>query len=185
MPAPTVIRRELLNIAFLSFIPVGESVDAIVVANGTWPDNSPLTNWTNYRIPDVETMMLEREFDDEIIPIPKASGGYFDDLESTLKKVVYKGKTSRTSSYFKRLENGLASIPVVGTAQAPHVSNQNFIEGVVLMEIQNKTGVVTERLQFWCRLRLDNPGETGPATRKLEFSLELRESGNNTYVLVA
>lgn len=185
MPAPTTIRRELLNVAFLAFIPAGELVDAITVSATTWPDNVPLTNWTAYQIPDVETLTLTKDYDSETIKVPRSSGGYFEDVESTLKKVLYKGKTSKTSSYFKKLENGLLTVPVVGAAQSPFVDNNNFIEGVALMEIQGKSGLVTERLQIWCRLRLESPGDTGPNTRKLEFSLEKRDSGNNTYVLVA
>jgi hypothetical protein len=185
MSAPTTIRRELLNIAFLSFIPAGELVDAVTVSATTWPDNTPTTNWTAYQIPDVESLTLVKEYDSETFKVPKTSGGYFEDVDSTLKKVSYKGKTSKTSSYFKRLENGLATVPVVGTAQSPFVDNNNFIEGVFLIEIQNKNGAVTERMQLWGRLRLENPGDTGPATRKLEFSIEKRDSGNNSYVLVA
>jgi hypothetical protein len=185
MAAPTTTRRELLNVAFLAFIPAGESVDGVTVAVATWPDNSPTSNWTNYQIQDVETLTLEREFDSEVRKLPKASGGYRDDEETMLRRVSYAGRTAKTNSYFKKLENGLASVPVVNTAQVPHVANDNYIEGVTLMEFQNKNGTVTERVQVWSRLRLDNPGETGPTTRTLEFSLEVRESGNNTYLLVA
>jgi hypothetical protein len=159
MSAPTTIRRELLNIAFLSFIPAGELVDAVTVSATTWPDNTPTTNWTAYQIPDVESLTLVKEYDSETFKVPKTSG--------------------------KRLENGLATVPVVGTAQSPFVDNNNFIEGVFLLEIQNKNGAVTERMQLWGRLRLESPGDTGPATRKLEFSIEKRDSGNNSYVLVA
>lgn len=185
MSAPTNIRRELLNVAFLAFIPVGESVDATIVSASTWPDNVPLSNYTVYQIPDVETLTLAREYDTEVFTIPKSSGGYFDDEESTLKKVTYSGKTAKGSTYFKMLENGLATVPEVGVAQAPFVRNDDYVEGVVLIEFQNKSGVVTERVQFWARLRLTNPGDVGPETRKLEFAIEVRESGNNTHVLAA
>jgi hypothetical protein len=185
MSAPTTIRRELLNVAFLAFIPVGEVVDSVTIAEATWPDNVPTTNYSNYEIHDVETLLMEKTFDTETFKIPKASGGYQDDDENTVKKVLFKGKSAKTSSYFKQLEHGLATVPVVGTAQAPYVNNNDYIEGVVLIEFQNKSGTVTERLQIWARLRLDNPGETGPTTRKLEFSIEKRDSSNNTYMLVA
>jgi hypothetical protein len=184
MSAPTTIRRELLN-ARVYFIPSGETVDSVTVDDDTWPDNNPLTNWTNYMIHDTETIKAEKTYDTETFKIPKAAGGYADDEENTLKKVVFTGTTAKTSSYFKKLEHALATVPIVGTAQAPHASNDDYIEGVALLEFQNKTGTVTERMQIWARLRLADAGEVGPATKKLTYSLERRDSGNNSYLLVA
>lgn len=184
MSAPTTIRRELLN-ARVYFIPAGETVDSVTVDDETWPDNSPLTNWTNYMLQDTETLKRERTYDTETFKVPKAAGGYADDDENTLKKTLFTGTTAKTNSYFKKLENGLATVPVVGTAQAPDADNNDYIEGVALIEFQNKTGAVTERLQIWARLRLVDPGDVGPATRKITYSLERRDSGNNTYLLVA
>jgi len=184
MSAPTTIRRELLN-ARVYFIPTGESVDSVTVTATAWPDNSPITNWTNYQLHDTETIKCEREFEEETFKIPKASGGYADDMESTLRKVTYTGTTVKTSSLLKQLEHGLASQPVVGTAQAPFTRNDDFVEGVALLELQNKSGVVTERIQVWSRLRLTDAGEVGPSTKKLTYTLEVRDSSANSYVLVA
>jgi hypothetical protein len=185
MSAPTTIRRELLN-ARVYFIPAAEVVDSVtVVQNGPWPDNNPTTNYTSYQLHDTETIKCEREFEEETFKIPKATGGYADDVESTLKKVTYTGTTAKTNSLLKQLEHGLASQPVVGTAQAPFVRNDNFVEGVALLELQNKTGTVTERIQIWTRLRLTDAGEVGPNSKKLTYTLELRDSTANSYVLVA
>jgi hypothetical protein len=184
MAAPTVIRRELLN-ARVYFIPAGEVVDSVTVANATWPDGDPITNWTAYQLQDTETLAVEREFDTETFQIPKAAGGYLDDDESTLKKVTFAGETAKTSSLIKQLEYGLASQPVVGTPQAPFTRNDDYLEGVALIEFQNKSGVVTERLQMWSRLRVTNPGTVGPQTKKITYQLERRDSVLNTYLLVA
>lgn len=184
MSAFTTIRRELLN-ARVYFIPSGELVDSVTVTSSTWPDNNPTTNWTNYMLHDTETIKSERTYDTETFKIPKDAGAYKDDEENTLKKVLYTGTTAKTNSLFKKLEHALATIPVVGTAQAPHVDNNDYVEGVALLEFQNKTGVVTERLQIWARIRLTDPGDVGPATRKLTYTLERQDSGNNTYLLVA
>lgn len=184
MAAYTVIRRELLN-ARVYFIPLGEIVDSVTVAEATWPDNAPTANWTAFQLQDTETLKCEREFEEETFKIPKASGGYSDDVESLLKKVTYTGATAKTNSLLKQLEHGLNSQPVVGTAQAPFVKNDNFVEGVSLIELQNKSGVVTERIQIWSRLRLSDSGEVGPATKKLTYTIERRDSAANTYLLVA
>jgi len=184
MSAFTTIRRELLN-ARVYFIPTGEIVDSVTVSSTTWPDNAPTTNYTNYMLQDTETLKAEKTYDTETFKIPKDAGGYNDDDENTLKKVLYTGTTAKTNSLFKKLEHALATVPVVGTAQAPHADNNDYVEGVALIELQNKTGAVTERIQIWARLRLTDPGDIGPATRKLTYSLERRDSGNNTYLLVA
>lgn len=184
MAAPTTIRRELLN-ARVYFIPSGETVDAVTVTETAWPDNSPTANWTAYQLQDTETLKVEREYEQETFQIPKASGGYFDDEEGTLKKVTLTGVTAKTSSLIKQLEYGLSSQPVVGTAQSPFARNDDFVEGVALIEFQNKSGTVTERLQIWSRLRLSDAGEVGPNTKKITYVLERRDSVNNSYVLVA
>lgn len=185
MAAFTTTRRELLN-ARVYFLPAGEVVDSVTVAlAGPWPDNSPTSNYTNYQLQDTETLKCEREFEKETFKIPKSSGGYVDDEESLLKKVTYTGETHKTNSLLKQIEHGLNSQPVVGTAQSPFVRNDDYVEGVSLIELQNKTGVVTERIQVWSRLRLPNPGDIGTASKKLTYTLEVRESAANTYVLVA
>jgi hypothetical protein len=184
MAAFTTIRRELLN-ARVYFVPTGESVDAVTVSETAWPDNSPTTNWTNYQLHDTETIKAEREYEEETFKIPRSTGGYNDDIEKTLKSVKYTGVTAKTNSLLKKLEHGLSTVPVVGTAQAPFASNDDYVEGVALIEIQNKSGTVTERIQIWARIRLTDPGEIGPNTKKLTYELEKRDSTLNSYLLVA
>jgi hypothetical protein len=186
MAAYTTIRRELLN-ARVYFIPAGEVVDGNPALSATtaWPDNSPTTNYTAFQLQDTETLKCEREFEEETFKIPKAAGGYADDVESTLKKVTYTGATAKTNSLLKQIEHGLASQPVVGTAQSPFARNDNYVEGLSFIELQNKTGVVTERIQVWSRIRLTDAGEVGPNTKKLTYTLEVRDSTQNSYLLVA
>lgn len=182
--ALTTKRRELKN-ARLYIIPVGTLVDAVTVSKTTWPDNVPTTNWTDWQFDDIETVKEVKEFDTEIFKIPKDAGGYVDDEEQTLKKRKWTSATAKTNSLIKQLEHALATVPVVGVAQAPGVKNDNFIEVVMLLEIQNKDGAIIERTQVWAYLRLVTAGDVGPTTSKIEFELEQRDSGNNTYELVA
>lgn len=184
MAAYTVSRRELLN-ARVYFIPLGEIVDSVTVAEATWPDNAPTANWTAFMLADTETIKCEREFEEEVFKIAKSTGGYTDDKESTLKAVTYTGTTAKTNSLLKQLEHGLATQPVVGTAQAPFARNDDYVEGVALIELQNKSGVVTERIQIWSRIRLTDSGEVGPASKRMTYTLERRDSSANSYVLVA
>jgi len=184
MAAPTLIRRELKN-ARIYFIPSGESVDSVTVANATWPDATPTTNWTNYQFSDVETVKEEKEVDIETFKIPKSTGGYTDDTEEMLRKRTWIAVSAKTNSILKQLEHALSSAVAASTPQAPFTNNSNYVDGVMLLEIQNKNGTVIERTQVWARLRLVTAGDVGPATSKVEFSLEQRESTANTYVVFA
>lgn len=184
MSAPSLIRRELKN-ARLYFIPNGETVDSITVANALWPDNSPTTNYTAYQFIDIETVKEAKEVETETFKVPKDAGGYFIDTEETLLKRTWTATTAKTNSLLKQLEHALASPVVAGTAQAPFVQQNNYVEGVMLLEIQNKNGVIIERTQVWGRLRLVSAGDVGPATAKVEFSIEQRQSTLNSYICYA
>lgn len=184
MSAPSLIRRELTN-ARLYFIPAGEIVDSVTVANALWPDNSPTSNYSDYQFADIETVKEAKEVTTETFQIPKAAGGYFEDTEETVKSRKWTASTAKTNSYLKQLEHGLASVPVVGTAQAPNVNNSNFLDGVLLLEIQNKSGAIIERTQVWSRLRLAATPDVGPSTRKFDLVFEQRDSALNSFVVVA
>lgn len=186
MSAPTLIRRELLNVALLSFIPVGETVASTTVSATSWPADGTLNaNLTSYQIPDVETLELSRTYDHDPIMVPSDAGGYFPDDEPTLKKVEYKGATAKTSIYFKKLELATATIPVVGTALTPFVDNNDYLEGLAVIQFRNKSGTITESIHFWARLRIDGGTKTDPKTRKIGFSLERRIAALNTTTILA
>jgi len=182
MAAYTHITREKYT-AKVYFIKAGEVVDSVTVANATWPDASPVTNWTNYQLHDTETIKEERTYEKEAFKI--GVGLNTEDEESTIKRIAYTGKTHKTSSLFRQLEFGLAAAPVNGTAQAPFVRHEDYIEGVVLIEFINKDDAITQRLQNWGRLRLKETGETGAAVREFTYEIELRASTANTYLPIA
>ena len=184
MSAPTIHRRELKNCR-LYFIPQGELVSAVTVANATWPTNIPVTNYTDFEIKEIEDGKLERAISSEMFKIPSALGGYIDDPEEMIGARVWKFSTHRTNNYIKQLENGLAAAPVVSVAQAPGARNDNFIEGVAQIEMQNKNGTMIERYQIWARMRVSTSGDAGPATAKVELSIEMRYSSLNTYITYA
>ena len=186
MSAPTLIRRELKN-ARLYFIPSGETVDSVAVtlANATWPDNDPTTNWTAFQFVDIETVKESKEVETETFKVPKASGGYTTDTEEMLIKRMWTAVTAKTNNYLKQLEHAVPATVVASTAQAPFTKNNNYLEGIMLMEIQNKNGVIIERTQVWARLRLVSAGDVGPSTAKVEISLEQRDHANNSYVAYA
>ncbi len=181
MAVLSLIRRELKN-ARIYFIPAGELVDGVTVANAAWPDNNPVTNWTAYQFSDIETVKEQKDIETEDFKIPRASGGYLTDSEETLLKRFWNATTARTNSTVKQLEHALPIQVASGVAQTPFTQNNNYIDGVLLLEIQNKNGQIIERTQVWGRLRLVTSGDVGPSTAKVEFSVEQRESPLNSFV---
>jgi len=182
MAAYSHIVREKYT-AKVYFIPVGEVVDSVTVANATWPDSNPITNWTNYQFHDTETIELERTYEKEAFKV--GVGLNTEDEETTIKRIAYMGKTHKTNSLIRRLEFGLAAAPVNGTAQAPFVNHDDFIEGVALIEFINKNEATVQRLQTWSRLRLKEAGPTGAEVREFSYELEIRASTANTYLPIA
>jgi len=187
---PIVIRRELLNVRGY-FIPQGDLVDGITVAAEAasgqgWPDNAPTSNYTAYEFVQIENAKSVNTVVNEVFKIPNpAGGGYVDDEEQMVTKRSWEMESHATNSYFKKLENGLASLPVAGTAQAIGQNLDNYIDGVALLVYTTKGSTVVERRQVWARLRLKAAPDVGPATGKVAFSLEMRPSTQNSYLLVA
>lgn len=191
MSALTLVRRELKN-ARMYFVPSGivlplgnGSSSLTVDVAAVFPDNSPTTNYTDYEFINIEDVKESTTVKKETFTIPDQAGGYRDEDEEMVTQRMWKATTHSTNAYLKQLQNGLASIPVVGIAQAPGVKKDNCLDGVFLLEIQNKAGVVVERTQVWARLRLTAPGDVGPTTAKIEFSLEQLNSVYNSYMVVA
>ena len=194
MATPTIIRRELLNVASFNFIPAGENIlSTALLAQNTWPSlaamvvsNSLVAGGLAYKHTDIETLELTREYEKTEFQVPLDSGGYTMDEEPFLKKVMYKGETAMTSNYFKMLEMGLAApATIAATSVAPFVNNNDYLEGLSVIEFRNKAAVITERIFIWSRLRLDGATKTDPKTRKISFTIEKRPSSLNMVTIVA
>lgn len=184
MATPTFIRRELMATK-LYFIPSGETVDAVTVAQETWPDEDPTTNFTDYEMPDIERLVSEKEIQTEDRLVPSASGGYVNDPEEMVTMRKFLGTTAKTNNFLKQLDFGLANPIADATSQEIGTVTDNYIDGVARIDFLDKAGAVKESIKFWARLRLVAPGETGPATRSIEFSLEKRYSSLNAYTPTA
>lgn len=186
MSAPTLQRRELKN-ARISFVPAGEVVDSVTVAAAVWPDADPSTNYSNYRFPEIETVTVEEEVVKESRDVPRSTGGYIKDTDESVVSRKWLANSATTNSYVKKLQHGLATVPVSGTPQAPGVNHDNFMLGIFLLEVQNKNGLIIERTQVWAKMRLASQSAAAikPETSMVELSFELLESANNTFVVNA
>ncbi len=187
----TLVRRELKN-ARLYFVPSGTvlalgagAASLTVGPTAAFPDNDPTTNYTDYEFPDIEDVKEEKTLKKETFSVPDSAGGYREEDEEMCTQRKWKATTHKTNALLKQLQHGLVNLPVVGTAQAPGAKKDNAIDGVMLLEIQNKSGVVIERTSVWARLRLTSAGDVGPATAKVEFAIEQLAHTANSYVVVA
>ncbi|RFC46914.1 MAG: hypothetical protein DUW69_001564, partial [Verrucomicrobia bacterium] len=115
MSALTLVRRELKN-ARLYFVPAGGTVDSIVVANALWPDNNPTTNYTDCEFVNIEDVKESSTVKKETFTVPDVAGGYRDEDEEMVTQRMWKATTHTTNALLKQLQNGLATLPVVGTA---------------------------------------------------------------------
>lgn len=182
---PTMKRRELKN-ATVSFIPDGEVVDLVTTSKTTWPDAVPTTNYTDFSLPDIETLVEEIGTEEEPFLVPRSSGGYANEPETHLRSLAWTGTTAKTSSLMKKLQYALTSAAVAGTAQTPGASSNMWIDGVLLVELRGSTGSIIERFQIWARMTLADPGSAAaPLTSKLQVKWTILESGNNTHVALA
>jgi hypothetical protein len=184
MAAPTLIRRELAN-ARIYFIPAGETVDTVTVAAETWPDNDPTTNYTDYEIPDIEKVVLEKKLVEEEFMVPSDTGGYDSDDEEMVTSRMWTITTAKTNNRIKQLDKGLAAAVAASTAQAHGTVKDNYLLGVLLIEEQGKGGSMIERTHVWAKMRVKSSGETGPATRKIEVSFKHQYSSLNTFTAYA
>ena len=168
------------------FIPAGTTVDSVVVAIATWPDNAPLTNYTDFQFNDIETSKPERKTSQETFMIPGTNGGYDEDEEDQIVNNSWIAETHKTNALVRQIEMGLLTIPVAGTAQIPFARKQNYLDGVLLKETQiESTGAITDRLQVWARMSIMEAGEAGPKTALVKVKFQRLASGNNTYLPIA
>lgn len=188
----TTTRRELKN-ARLYFVPAGTvlplgagAAPLTVSPTAAFPDNDPVTNYTDWQFKDIEEVKESLTVKSEDFMIPGAGPGYDGDNDDIVTARHYAATTHKTNSLVKQLQHGLASVPVVGVTQALGVNKSNVIEGVLLIEmVEQRLGVVTERLSMWAKLRVKSPGDVGPTTSKVELDFAMMPHPSNSYVLVA
>lgn len=177
----SLIRRELRGY-FLYFIPNGTAVDGGTVSITSWPDGVPTTNYTDWQFADIEKVVVELQTDSETFPVPSTSGGYDEDEEKWIKGRKWKCTSAKTNSILKQLENGTASPVTAGVSQKPLGTRNCTLDGVLLIEIKDKNGTVTERTQVWARLSITTPAGGDKTTSKVEFEFKQLESSLNTYI---
>ena len=186
MATPTLKRTERKTCKAY-FIPAGEVVDGITTSQTTWPDAVPVTNYTDYQFADIEELVEEILFTEEVRKVPRQTApGYRNRTEKFLEGVNWTGTTATTNNFLKTLQFATPNVIVAGTAQAPAERNMLWFDGVLLIELTNSAGVIIDRIQTWARMFLQDTGAAAKAeTSVLQVKWEQGESGNNTYLPAA
>lgn len=177
-------KRREVKAERIYFIPAGTVVDAVTVAVAVWPDNVPITNYTDYEIDDIETLKPERETETETFEIPSDADGYQRVEDEWVISRSWTAETAKTSALVIMLEEGLISLPVAGVPQVPGARKENFVEGVMLHETAVRGIGVTRRRQIWARMFLVTPGDSSAKTSKLQVRFQQMDSANNTVEIV-
>lgn len=186
MSLHTYVDRTETRFDHICFIPNATVVDSVTVAQNVWPDAAPATNYTNFKIKELENLKQEREVESEPrLYVSEATAGYTEETETTLKRKSYLVETSRTNGLVKMLEYGLAALPVAGTPVVPRERKQTYVDGVMLKETGTVAlGVITERLHTWCRCELVTPGDSTNKTAKVQLRFTELDSDNNSFELI-
>jgi hypothetical protein len=180
------IDRTEIRFNHLCFIPLATTVETVTVAEAVWPDATPATNYTDFKIKELENLKQEREVETEPrLHVSETNAGWTEEKETTLKSKSYLVETSRTNALVKMLEYGLAVLPVAGTPVIPRERKQTYVDGVMLLETGVVAlGVITERLQTWARCELVTPGDSTNKTAKVQLRFTELDSDNNTFELI-
>lgn len=183
----TDIDRTETKFSHIYFIPEGTTVDAVTVAQNTWPDADPATNYSAYKFKELEMVKTERSTDSETrLYVSETTGKYEEENDTNLKAKSYLADTSKTNAFVKMLEYGLASLPVPGTPQVPRADARTYRDGVMLKETGIvATGEITERLHTWARVELVTEGDESNKTSKIQLRFTEKDSDNNTFELVS
>ncbi|RYD38764.1 MAG: hypothetical protein EOP87_00930 [Verrucomicrobiaceae bacterium] len=154
MSAPLLLER--LIGCFAYFIPGGTLVDALTVSATVKPDIVPLDNWTAYNLGSILTYRHVPEIEDNSFKKASPSGGW---EKAIRKKVVSDAlllKTREMGEPQLRLEFGLLSAIVEGTAQSPFANTARQIDGWLKVHYRQEDGTDMSLMDMWCTMELVN-----------------------------
>lgn len=177
------VNRREIRFDHFTFIPEGQVVDGVTTAKNTWPDNTPTTNYEPFKLLELTNIKPFFETDDEtLLMVSESAAGWTEESSGTVKRTGFTFDAIRTNGFYKMLEHGLATMPVLGTAQAPGADKRKYRDGMVLHESGDvNLGVITERKQSWARLELVSPGDHTNKTVMVQLRLTFLDADNNTF----
>jgi len=174
------MKERLLLGAFAFFIEAGTTVDGQTVSASIKPDATPLSNWPN--LGAIENSKFEREEDEEEFLEPRVQGGYDKPKIPQVVNDYLILTTNHTSEFFHRLQMGLASPIVPGTAQAPHVETDRKITGWLKIQFRKKGGSDSFVFDWFCEMRLSELPDITNKTLRPALKFRRLASDQNTVV---
>lgn len=132
--------EELFLGSFAYFIPLGVTVDGNVVSATAKPDGVPTANWTDYSLGSVLSFVPGVEEVDRSFYRPGPAGPWEKVPRSVVVGDYIDLKTREMGELLLRLQFGLASEIVLGTAQTIFGSSVRRVDGWLKFHLRKEVG---------------------------------------------
>lgn len=152
MSVPILAERFLGGFAW--FVEKGTTVDAQTVSHLIKPDMVPATNWTDRSLGDILSLKPGNVSEDRSFGRPSIFGGWETVPKSFVKTDYLDLKSRQMGELLLRLQFGLTSPIVEGTAQTPFAKSDRRIEGWLRLQTRQEDGTDMIILDGWGTLEL-------------------------------
>jgi hypothetical protein len=179
-----VARKSRLIIgAFAYFINEGASIDSVTVAGTAKPDNSPTSNWLS--LGAIEEVKFDDVRSSEKFITPSEAGGYYEEQEDYITGDFINLRTSHMNELVERLQFGLNSVIVAGTAQEPHAAHTRQVNGWLKIQGRKLSGSDEFIMDWWAKLTLADKLTMNDKTLRPVLRFQKLTSTLNTVVFPA
>lgn len=147
--------EELMIGAFIFVLEEGEAVDGSPVAIDSQPDMVPTTNWTNWKIGNVEECKITPTTKPRPKSVPQATGGYDENPGIITTGFIIQAKLDQYSEFIHRLALGAPAKIVSGVAFTPFKKGKDHkIRSWTRIEAKHETGTTKINVIDWMDMRL-------------------------------
>jgi hypothetical protein len=137
---------------FASFAREGDTVDAVTVGVGAFPDVDPTSNWSDFGC--VSEGRNEPNLAEYPVMCPKPTGGYEEKIETQTLRDSLVLTFNKTNPYWWELTHGFASAITDAAAQTPFVKGDRYIQGWLKLQERGDDGQDRIVMNVWGKLRL-------------------------------
>ena len=175
--------NRLLIGSFAYFIQEGVTIDSVTVAGTAKPDNNPTSNWLS--LGAVEEIKFEDDRYDDKFLTPSEAGGYYQENQSIVIADYLNIRTSHMNELVERMQFGLSSVIVAGTAQEPHAAKTRTVNGWLKIQGRKLSGTDEFIMDWWCKLSLAEKLTMNDKTLRPVLRFQKLTSTLNTVVFPA
>jgi hypothetical protein len=174
MSAPLNLERFIGGFAW--FIEAGLTVDAQTITPLIKPDVTPLTNWTDRSLGDILSLKLESKSEDRSYKRPSTGGGWEIVPRTVIMQDSIAMKSRQMGEQLLRLQFGLETTIVEGTAQTPFANSERRIEGWLRLQSREESGMDLMILDAWTNMELTGGIVADGKVSEPEFRLTIIKS---------